>query len=219
VAELLLIFVGFGGHFRLAAHTELSFEFFDDMGGVASTAVALFEREPFGWLLSLLAHVVLDVDLGEDDGCALNASKRTSKTEVTELDSAVFVNEHISWFEIAMEHVGLMKILDCADQVVDDRLYVFDFQVDVGLDDLLEIGFGVFHYHVKGVEVLWVRRVKDFDELDDEGMAKLVHECDLAQDSFAVSFVLKNVLHSLDCDFAARRLLYSKSDLTVAACA
>lgn len=51
-------------------------------------------------------------DVGDLRG--FNTSDTSSETEVADLDTAVLVDEDVSRLEIAVEHVGGVKILDCA---------------------------------------------------------------------------------------------------------
>ena len=96
-------------------------------------------------------------------------------------------------------------------------LGVLHFQVNVGLDYFLEVTFSVLHHDVEGVKRGWVLWIKQLNKLDHEWVLQLTHEGDLAQDSLAVRLILKNVLHSLDCNFLAGAPPRGECNFTVAA--
>ena len=65
-----------------------------------------------------------------------------------------------------MKHIGLMKVLDCTEQIVDDGLDVQHLQVDAALDDLLEVALRVVHHHVDRAEGGWLLRWNQFYKFD-----------------------------------------------------
>ena len=97
-------------------------------------------------------------------------------------------------------------------------LGVLHLKVDVRFDNFLEITFRVLHYHVQSVEGCWVLGIEQLDQFDYEGVLQLAHQCHLTEDAFAVCFILKDVLHPLDCDLLAGASTCSKRDFTVATC-
>ena len=61
---------------------------------------------------------------------AFNSSDRSREPKVTELDSAIFVDEHVCRFQVSVEHVSRVDIVDSTDQVVSDCLDVKHLQMD-----------------------------------------------------------------------------------------
>ncbi len=62
-----------------------------------------------------------------------------------------------------MEHVGRVKVLYCAQQVVDDELNMLELQVDGRLDDLLQVALCEFEHHIQRLECLEVLRLHDIE--------------------------------------------------------
>lgn len=153
------------------------------------------------------------------EGGVLNTCDGAGKTEVAELDSAVLVNKNVGRLEVSMNDVALMEVLDSTKQVVNYRGDMQKLQVDTAFNYFLEIALGELHDHVEGFETVGFFWGQQLDEFDDHGVAQLAEEGDLTENALAVDLVLEDVLHALDGDLFARRLLSSLADLAVAASA
>ena len=66
-----------------------------------------------------------------------------------------------------MKYIGLMKVLDCTEQIVDYGLDVQHLQVDTTFDDLLEVALRVVHHNVDGREGGWLLGWNQFYQLDE----------------------------------------------------
>ena len=157
------------------------------------------------------------VRLGQDHGGRVDARDRACEAVVAQLDSAVFVDEHVCGLQVSVEHIRLVQILNGAEQVVNDVLGVLHLKVNVALDDLFEVTFSVLHHHVECVKGLRILRIEQLDQLNYEWVLQFAHQGDLSKDALAVCFVLEDVLHSLDCDFLASALLECECHFTIAA--
>ena len=89
-----------------------------------------------------------------------------SEAEITQFDGAVVVDQHIGRFEVSMDHFWAMQILQSTQEVVNNILDVKDFQVYATPEHLLQVTFGPFQNHVNRVEIFWVLRHDDLDELN-----------------------------------------------------
>ena len=103
------------------------------------------------------------VRLGQDHGGRVDARDRASEAVVAQLDRAVFIDEHVCGLQVSMEHVGLVQVLNGAEQVVNDVLGVLHLKVNVALDDLLKVALSVLHHHVECVKGLRILRIKQLD--------------------------------------------------------
>lgn len=54
----------------------------------------------------------------------------SSKSEITDLNTAVFVDKDISWLEVSVEDVGRVNVSYSTEQVVDHQLDMFQLQVN-----------------------------------------------------------------------------------------
>ena len=116
-----------------------------------------------------------------------------------------------------MQHVRLVEIFNGTEQIVDDMLSVLHLEVDIGLNDFLQVALCVLHHNVESVKGLWIAGIEKLNELDDKGMLQFSHKSDLTKNTLAVRFVLKYVLHSLDCDFLPSASPSCKGNFTIAA--
>ena len=67
----------------------------------------------------------------------IDALHAASQAEVTDLNSTVIVNQDISWLQVTMDDLGLVKVVQTAKDVVNNRLDLGLLEVLAGLDELL----------------------------------------------------------------------------------
>ena len=90
-----------------------------------------------------------------------------------------------------------------------------NFEVKRTSDHFFQIALHIFHHHIesgKGSRVFWF---KNFDDFNDLRMLEFSQERDFTQYALAVYFIFKNILHALDCDLLACRLLKSPTHASV----
>lgn len=65
-------------------------------------------------------------------------------------------------------------------------------------DDFFEVTLCQLQNEVEGIEMLWVLRFNNIDDLNDIGMLEFSQKVNLSKDPLAVDFVLENAIHLLD---------------------
>jgi len=71
-----------------------------------------------------------------------------------------------------MDDIALMQILDGAQQIINDGLYMQNLQVDATFQNLFEITLSELHHHVNSREVFWVLWQTDLNQLNDTRMSQ-----------------------------------------------
>ena len=115
-----------------------------------------------------------------------------------------------------MNNFTVVKILDCAQQVVHDRLDMQDLQIDVALENLFEVRLCKFHHHVNCREACGILRLTNLNEVHNTWVPQLAKESYLSENSLAVGLIIENVVHFLDGHAFARRQLCRLRNLAIA---
>lgn len=107
----------------------------------------------------------------------------SGESEVSDFDFALGVDEEVGWFEIPVDELSGVDVLEAFEELVDDVLGV-DGSEEFGPDDPVEVCFHELEDHV---EVLVVVGLDDGEELDDVVVVgELVEEDDLAVGSLGI---------------------------------
>jgi len=141
----------------------------------------------------------------------------SGETEIADSDGAIFVDEDVGRLEITMEDVSRVNILETNEDVVDQGLDMDEFQVDGGLEELLEIRLSIFQDNVEGVKGFIVRGLKDFNDVDKIGVNEVSKKDDFSEDSLAINDIFKDFVETLDGDLLASGFLDGLNDVTVRA--
>mmetsp|Transcript_18368 Transcript_18368/g.28198 ORF Transcript_18368/g.28198 Transcript_18368/m.28198 type:complete len:220 (-) Transcript_18368:115-774(-) len=166
----------------------------------------------------LILHLlVLLLALLQDHLRRLDSGDASGQAVIAEFDRAVFVDQNIGRFQVSVDDFAFVQVLDCAKQVVDDRLNVQQLQVDARLHDLLQVTLCELHHHIDRREVLRVDRLADLDQIDDARVAQLSQESHFSQDALAVDLVFEDIVHLLDSHSLTRGQLRRLGYLAVAA--
>ena len=113
---------------------------------------ALFKFSLFISKVKLLHNLLtLVADASFDSPC---------KTEVTYFDGTVLSNKHISWFEITVQDLAFMHMLDSVKQIPQNGLNMDQFEIHVTFHQFFEVALTIFEDHVDFVEVCIVVRYK-----------------------------------------------------------
>ena len=89
-------------------------------------------------------------------------TSRPHESEVTDLDIAILVYQNVGWFEIPMDKLRTVYILQCLGYLVDHILFMFFFE-NVLSDDSMQ----VYLHEVKNyVDILLVVRLEDVAHFD-----------------------------------------------------
>lgn len=138
------------------------------------------------------------------------------ETEVTQLDSAILVQEYVGRFEVTVKDLGVADVLYSMQQIPNDRLDVQDLKRQAALNQLFEIRLTILKHDIDLRKVHKVGRNDDVQELNNAWMLQLTEEHYLTQDALGVDLVFEEVAHPLDRDFLASGELNRLGDLAVA---
>ena len=115
-----------------------------------------------------------------------------------------------------MDDVCRVDILQTAEKIVHDSLYVSLGKVKVTPENFSQIRWRGFKYQIQIFETLRVIRFEDIVEFDDVSVTfQKSQENDLSELSFGIMYKSEYVFDLLDSYLVPCRLVYSKANLAI----
>ena len=124
---------------------------------------------------------------------------RPREPKVTDLDSAVGIDQQVRWLDVSVHNVGRVHEVEGAQQAVDDLHHVILRELQLGhrLEDLLQVGLHELH---NDEDVAQIVRALGSDDVVNLGrvavalhLAQLAKNLNLSEDLLGVVLILENV--------------------------
>ena len=127
--------------------------------------------------------------------CLLIAS---CKTKITNLQSAVFVEEKVRRFEISVDDVARVHVIASSQHLEHEILQMVIGQVLARIYHSVHISLHKFSYDIDIFVVSLGRGLGNIKKLDDVLMVKELQQLDLSHDSLSINQVFKSLWNLLD---------------------
>lgn len=154
----------------------------------------LSAEKEFGSSVPPCRHVFSE-DIGFDV-----VEKRSGQTEVADLEIAVGIHKQVPGFQISMDNLCGVDVLESSQQLVEEKLVVFLSEGLLALDDLCKVSIHHFGNDVNVLELFSGLGQNDSLDVDDILVFEKLEKPQFSESPFGENFVFEGFVDLFDGD-------------------